>query len=131
MKTALLCIASVVLACALTGTIVSQRIATRHAAELAALHAAWQQEKADLEAALENAKGKERVVVVPGAPSTTAPAPTAAKAAPAEIVARLRALKFGPGLSQSRALRQAVHDLEELIAAGSKALPAIREFFAR
>src|SRR6185436_3272044 len=37
----------------------------------------------------------------------------------------------GPGLSQSRALRQAVHDLEELIAAGSKALPAIREFFAR
>ncbi len=132
MKTALLCIVSVGLACALTAMIVSQRLTARHTAELATQQAAWQQEKADLESALQNAKGAERLVVIPGAPATAAAlAPAPAKATPAEIVARLRALKFGPGPSQTRATRQAIHDLEELIAAGPAALPAIREFFAR
>ncbi|HEY0549973.1 MAG TPA: hypothetical protein VGF13_10255 [Verrucomicrobiae bacterium] len=132
MKTALLCIVSVVLASALTTMIVSQRLTARHAAELATQQAAWQQEKADLESALQSAKGTERLVVIPGAPAgAAAPAPAPARDTPADIVARLRALKFGPGASQTRATRQAIHDLEELIAAGSSALPAIREFFAR
>ena len=132
MKTALFCIASVGIACVLMAMIVSQRISSRHAAELASQQAAWQQEKADLESALQNAKGTERLVVVPGTPTAApAAAPSAIKTAPADIVARLRALKFGPGTSITRATREAIHDLEELMAAGPSALPAIREFFAR
>ncbi len=132
MKTALFCVVSVGIACVLTAMIVSQRLIARHAAELATQQAAWQQEKTDLEAAVENAKGTERLVVVPGTPATQATAmPAPIKPTPADIVARLRALKFGPGVSPTRASRQAIHDLEELITAGPAALPAIREFFAR
>jgi len=128
MKTAFVCIVTGI-ACVLAAMFVSQRLNARHAAELAAQQTAWQQEKADLEAALANAKGAERLVVVPGAPAVTAAAVAPAKTTPAEIVARLRALKFAP--SRARASRQAIHDLEELIAAGPAALPAIREFLAR
>src|SRR5437773_530753 len=90
-----------------------------HAAELAAQQAAWQQEKAELEAALGNTKEAERVVVVPGAPAPVAAATAPAEATPTEIVARLRALKAPP---TSRVARQAIHDFEELIAAGPAAL---------
>lgn len=60
----------------------------------------------------------------------SAPAPPQ-RPVPAEIVARLRALKIGPATAQTRALRLAIHNLEELISAGPAALPAIREFLAR
>jgi hypothetical protein len=128
MKTALIWIVAAGMACALTAMLVSQRSQARHAAELAAQQAAWQQEKAELEAALGNAKGAERVVVAPGAPAPVAVASIPARTTPNEIVARLRALKPGP---TSRMARQAIHDFEELIAAGPAALPAIREFLAR
>src|SRR4051812_426570 len=128
MKTALIGIVAAVIGCALTAIIVSQRLNARGAAELAAQQAAWQQEKADLEAALANTKGSERVVVVPGAPALAATPIISVKTTPVEIVARLRALKPAP---TSRVARQAIHDFEELIAAGPMALPAIREFLAR
>jgi hypothetical protein len=127
MKTALILIGTG-LACVLTAVFVSQRSQARHAAELAAQQAAWQEEKAELEAALGNAKAAERVVVIPGAPAPV-PAPAiSATAPPNHIVARLRALKPAPTL---RMARQAIHDFEDLIAAGPAALPAIREFLAR
>jgi hypothetical protein len=131
MKTALIWIAVAGAGCVLTAMIVSQRLNARHEAEIAKQQAAWQQEKADLEFALQNTKSAERVVVVPAASAPIAAPAIPAKTAPAEIVARLRALKFAPGMSQSRAARQAIHDFEELITAGPAALPAIREFFAR
>jgi hypothetical protein len=112
----------------LTANIVSQRLNARPASELATQQAAWQQEKADLEAALGNAKGSGRIVVVPGAPAPAATPIVPVKTTPAEIVARLQALKPAP---TPRVARQAIHDFEELIAAGPAALPSIREFLAR
>jgi hypothetical protein len=109
---------------------VSHRLNSRHAAELLAREATWQQEKAELEAALENAKALR-----PQAPApvkTLPPAPEKSiKPTPAELIARLRALRIAPGAGQSRTARLAIHDFEELIAAGPAALPAIREFLAR
>ena len=104
-----------------------------HAEELAAQQAAWAQEKAELEKAVEDAKSPGRPVPQPVvAALTPEPAPTVvapAKTTPAELIARLRALKFTP--NRSRAARQAIHDLEDLIAAGPAALPDIRAFLAR
>jgi hypothetical protein len=108
--------------------LVSHRLNSRHAAELAAQHATWQQEKAELEAALENARAPrpERAAATPAPAAVKSLKPT-----PSELVARLRALRIAPGAGQSRAARQAIHDFEELMAAGPAALPAIREFLAR
>ncbi|HEY2952893.1 MAG TPA: hypothetical protein VGK40_09935 [Verrucomicrobiae bacterium] len=130
MKNTLVVVLAASLGFAVASVIVSNRLAARHAVQLAEQQAAWQAEKAELEAALENAKSNPRIVTVPGAP---APAPPAApaKLSPAEIVARLRGLKSAPGAGPTRTVRQAVHSLEELIAAGPEALPAIREFLAR
>jgi hypothetical protein len=106
----------------------------RYAEELATRENAWQQEKAELESALAEAKAAARLNHAPLAPATVpTPAATAdlaaAKATPAEIIARLRTLKPGPGQTSLR--RQIIHDIEELITAGPVALPAIREFLAR
>ena len=109
---------------------VSHRLNSRHAAKLLAQRAAWQEEKAELEAALESAKPPRPEHMVPAA--ARAPLPVKPlKPAPAELVARLRALRIAPGTGQSRTARLAIHAFEELIAAGPAALPAIREFLAR
>jgi hypothetical protein len=110
-----------------------KRSGARHAEELATQQSAWAQEKAELETAIEDAKSAARLIPQPTAmipapePAPTVVAP--AKTTPAELIARLRALKFTP--NRSRAARQAIHDLEELIAAGLAALPDIRAFLAR
>jgi hypothetical protein len=111
---------------------VARSLATRHAAQLAEQQAAWQTEKAALEAALDQASSRapavKMPVAAPNAVATAAPA-APAKASPAEIVAKLRALRFArPG---TRTARQAIAWLEDLIAAGPAALPAIREFLVR
>jgi hypothetical protein len=109
--------------------LVSHQLNSRHAAALAAQQAAWEQEKAELESALEYAAGSRPTRALPLA--TPAPLPAKSlKPTPAELVARLRALRIASG-SQSRAARLAIHDFEELIAAGAAALPAIRDFLAR
>jgi len=109
---------------------VSNSLTTRHAAQLAEQQAAWQAEKAGLEAALEEARSRRPHVLT--APMTPAPltASEPSKLSPAEIIAKLAALKSAPP-GQSRTTRQAIHWLEELIAAGPPALPAIQEFLAR
>jgi hypothetical protein len=122
----------VVLAIGSAGTalFVSHRLHSRHAAELAAQQAAWQQEKSELETALANARAPRPESLAPARAQAPVPAmqrgPT-----PAELVARLRALRIIPGASQTRAARLAIHDFEEMIAAGTAALPAVREFLAR
>ena len=110
---------------------VSNRLVARHAAQLAEERAVWEAEKTMLEDALEAARLSPQVITLPSAPPPPAVLVESAGASPAAIIARLRALKFTPGAAQTRAARQAMAGLEELIAAGPKALPAIREFLAR
>jgi hypothetical protein len=127
---------AVILAAGLGATaaalLMAKTLATRHAAQLAQQQAAWLAEKEALEAALDEANSRAPDVNMPVAP-LTAPAsvaPTAhTKGSPAEIVAKLYALRLAR--PDTRTTRQAIAWLEELIAAGPAALPAIREFLAR
>ena len=109
--------------------IVSNRLTTQHAARLAEQQAAWQAEKANLEAALAEARARRPQVLA--VPATLPPLNTSdpSKLPPADIIAKLAALKSAPP-GQGRTVRQAIHWLEELIAAGPAALPAIQEFLA-
>ena len=117
---------------AVASLVVSRRLEARHASQLAERQAAWMAEKALLEAALQEAKGRPRLVTVPGpaAPSPVVSPSPGARLSPGELVAKLRSLKLTPA-TQARTLRQALYWLEELAAAGPAALPAIREFLAR
>ena len=133
MKKLLTVIVAAGLGAAIASLLVAKSLATRHAAQLAEQQAAWQTEKTALEAALDEARSQVSVVTPPARQptATTLTTPAApAKASPAEIVAKLRGLKSAPP-GQTRAARQAIAWLEELIAAGPAALPAIREFLAR
>ena len=131
MKRSLTFIVAAVAACAMTALLVSHRLNSRYEAELNAQRAAWQKERADLEAALERAGRPARVITVPSAQATAPVVATPTKATPAELIARLAGLKVSVGTTQSRVARKAIYALEELIAAGPDALPAIREFLAR
>ncbi len=93
--------------------------------ELARQQAAWQSEKAKLEAAL-NAARVPTAAAVPTAPQFIE---TVRSIAPAEILDKLKSLKMAGG--QARGQRQAIHLFESLIEAGPAALPAIRGFLAR
>lgn len=104
------------------------RFLRQERAELASQQAAWQAEKAELEAALEQAKASARETVV----AAPAPPPVApARPTPAEIIARLQALRLTAGAGAPAQVRQALYWLEELVQAGPAALPAIRAFLAR
>ena len=132
MKTLLPVIVAAGLGAAVASLWVAKSLATRHAARLAEQQAVWQAEKAALEAALDEANSRAPVASKPSAPRT-APAPavpaTTAKSSPADIVAKLQG--WGRARPDTRAARQVIVLLEELIAAGPAALPAIREFLAR
>jgi hypothetical protein len=78
---------------------------------------------------LDEANSRAQVVKVPVAPPSAIAPSAPAKASPAEIVAKLYALRLAR--PDTRVARQAIAWLEELIAAGPAALPAIREFLAR
>ncbi len=127
MKIALALILAAVAGFAAASVFVSQREAARHARQLAEQQAAWQAEKAELEAALEAVQARVHRVGVPAAPIEPA-AP--AKLSPAQIIAKLQELRLSPG-SPARNLRQSLYWFEALIQAGPAALPAIREFLAR
>ena len=128
MKRILMIVLAVATGCVGAAVVVSARLSTRYAAQLAEQKAAWDAEKAVLEGARDKALGRSRTLAFPGAPALVAEGPV--KSTPAEIVAKLRALKFAQGPRQSRNARQAIYCLEDLIAAGPAALPAIREFLA-
>ena len=101
------------------------------AAESAQREAALAAEKAGLEKALAAARRRPAAPVEAAAP-TPAPVVELAKAfPPTECIQRLVALKVSPGPGQAQTMRQVVHELESLIAAGPLALPAIKEFLAR
>src|SRR5262245_39796344 len=115
----------------LASVVVSRRQATLYATRLAEQQAAWESERAELEAALEKSKEQARRASTPVITSATAPAVVPARPSPKEIMARLQALRLTAGASSAPVLRQAVYWLEELAQTGPAALPAIREFLAR
>jgi len=108
--------------------VVSRQQAARHAREIEAQRAAWEIERADLEAELANARldrpitsalpRAERVIV-------KTPAPDAR-----ELLKRLAELKVTPGAGQNRAIRQVLALLGQLAETGPAAMPALREFLA-
>ena len=101
--------------------------ATRYAQELQERRAAWEAEKAQLEAALAEARNQASLLVTPAAASLTSPA-APGRPSPEDIIARLCALRSPVSAAQ---MREAVYWLEELAQAGPEALPAIRQFLSR
>lgn len=131
MKTTLAVLLAAGVAFALASVLVSRHQAARHAAVLAAQHAAWEAEKADLQAALAAAKDLARanapaVVTVAGPPAAGA-----VRLTPMEILAKLMELASGPAARTPTGQRQIIYWLEELAGNGQAALPVIGEFLAR
>jgi len=129
MRTAVVMIVVASAGIAIGALVVSHRLNSRREAEWAAREAAWQTEKAELEAALEDARARARSTMTPVvAPPVVSTTPT--KLSPAEIIAQLVSIK-STSANNPRAIRKAIYWLEELVAAGPGALPAIRQFLAR
>jgi hypothetical protein len=124
--TAIAVIGVTVLAVAL---VTANRVNSRRAAEMTRQDAVWQAEKAALESALEEARARSLNASARFTQMPAVPAP-AAKLSPAEMIAQLVALKSAPA-NNPRTMRRAIYWLEELIASGPAALPAIREFLRR
>src|SRR6266481_4126695 len=106
----------------------TNQLNSRRAAELLAQQAAWQQERAQLESALNEARAAARTLPVAPAHATPAESLQSFKLTPAQILANLRAYMATSG---TRGARRVIHDLEELIDARFSALPPIREFWRR
>jgi len=115
---------------AVASWVVSDHLTTQHAGQLARQQAAWQAERVNLESALEEAKARAQAPARAAAPAPAAASAVPTELSPAGIVAKLLALKSAPA-NQTRAGRQAIYWLEELIAAGPEALPDIRDFLNR
>jgi len=106
--------------------IVKRQQAARFDRERAALQAAWEAEKADLEAALDKARARRAgftPLPVPVAPAASVAVPDAQT-----LLKQLAGWQVAPG--QGRALRQVLVLLEQLTQLGPPALPAIRQFLA-
>jgi len=99
------------------------------AADFARKEAAWTVEKLRLEKSLAGARGRTVTIETPAAAAQTAGLVKGPSAR--DAVEKLKTLKIAPGPGQTRSMRQVVHELENLIAGGPDALPAIREFLAR
>lgn len=105
--------------------------AGRHAREFELQRAAWEAEKADLEAQVEEARARNARLAAEASRPDAVPLPTSpAGPSPQELLKKLVALKPAPGPGQGRTLRQALGLLEQLRQAGPAALPALREFLA-
>jgi len=107
--------------------VASHRFTSRRAAELAQRQAAWDAERTALQTALDEANARDRILPVSPSPVAAPTSDHPGKPSPAEVLTSLRSLKPGP----IRNMRQTIHLLEELIAAGPAALPAIRDFLGR
>jgi hypothetical protein len=118
------------LGCALGIFCAGLYLTARHANELAITRAAWAAEKAHLltalEQAQEEAQSRDNSTAIP-----LAPAPAPSHPAPADIIARLQGMRTEGGSVAPSRMREAVYWLEELVQAGPRALPAIRQYLAR
>jgi len=113
---------------AVAAVVVNRQLGDRHARELEAQRAAWEIERAELEAQLANARA-ERPAVTP-APKADRLIVNEAVPDARELLKRLAELRVVPGTGQNRALRRALALLDQLAETGPAALPAIREFLA-
>lgn len=131
MKTFLGILLSVGLGAAIAGVVIHrQQAAVREAqaAESAKREAALAAETAWLEKALATARGRTVTIETP-APAALPQTLEVVKApSPREAMERLKQLRVAPGPGQVRTLRLVVHELETLVAAGTNALPPIREY---
>jgi hypothetical protein len=106
---------------------INNQKASRLARAMAEQQAAWQQERADLLAALEQARSAPPTITIESPSPTAQVAPaTTTRLSPAAILARLQSLQQ-PGNAR---MREAVYWLEELVHIGPDAVPAIGEFLA-
>lgn len=102
----------------------------RHATVLESARAAWDAEKAGLEAALESARSQTAMVEIPVATGTLPNVtPAAIQPDPQAILAELAGLKVFA--NQPRAMRRVIALLDQLSGAGESALPAISQFLSK
>src|SRR5688500_481751 len=130
MKRTFLLLIALALGVGVGAVLMSRHLSARHAQQIAEEQAAWQAERASLEQSLEDAKAWARNVSSVPLPASPQLAPASTKLSPAEIIAKLVALKNAPP-GQPRTLRETIYWLEELALTGKEALPAIRAFLAR
>jgi hypothetical protein len=121
MKTLIVILLAAGMACGSTYFVVS----TEKSAQLKQAQAAWDAEKAQLEAAAKNNVASAQTVVV----STPSSAPT--EESPEDILNDLLAVKLGSGDARNISLRLVVFKLESLAQRGKAAVPAIRSFIGR
>ncbi len=106
---------------------VGRQQSARHASELETARAAWNVEKAALEAALDKAQSHPAVVEMPVATDPLPPVtPPAIKPDHQAILDELARLKVAA--NQPRAMRRVIALLEQLSDAGPAALPVISQF---
>jgi hypothetical protein len=131
MRNVLAALLALVLGFALASILVSRRLADRHAGDLAEQQEEWAAEKAELMSMLDRAREEAQFVapVVVAAPVSTNTVPS--RMLPSEIVARLIELSAGSSARTQPGQREIVYWLEELVALGPGALPAIQEFLQR
>jgi hypothetical protein len=130
MKLGVISLIAVIAACLITGAFVTQRDVARFAEQMSEKQAVWLAERAELQAALDQARNQPPsrspgAVTIAG---TIAPGP--ARPTATEIIARLRALRDTSGPNRATTFRQAVVLFDELLKTGPEGLPAIREFLA-
>lgn len=124
MKILVIFCAAVGLTVIATYLVVSSQTTARFNRERQLLTAAWDAERAELEAALRGAKRPSPVA------SVAVSEPAAAQSSAQAILERLKKLKVGAGAERVQSIRQIVHQLQELVDLGVQGLPAIREFLA-
>ncbi|HEY3930915.1 MAG TPA: hypothetical protein VGM58_00940 [Verrucomicrobiae bacterium] len=122
MKTLIIILLAAGVACASTYFVVS----TQKSAQLKQAQAAWDTEKAQLEAAAKTTNVASAQTVVMSAPSS---APV--EESPEDILNDLLAVKLGSGEARNASLRFIVFKLESLAQRGKAAVPAIRSFIGR
>lgn len=129
MKRILLCLIALLVTVVTTAHWVNEQRTAERAKEMAVQAELWSQEKTKLEAALKKARSESRTTTIftpENEPVTTQPK----SPSPADLIKRLVSVDSAAA-AQTRTSRRVIHDLEELIAAGPAAVPAIRDFLAR
>ena len=121
MKILIIILLAAGVACASTYFVVS----TQKAAQLKQAQAAWDAEKAQLEATAKTNVASAQTVVV------SVPSSAPAEESPEDILNDLLAIKLGSGDARNTSLRFVVFKLESLAQRGKEAVPAIRSFIGR
>jgi hypothetical protein len=127
MKILLLICAVAGVAAAATYLVVSSQMSASFNRERAFLRSSWEEERAELEAAL-----RSRQRSGPPASAGQGAADRAPGRAPAQAVLdKLKIMKVLPGSDRNTSIRHVIHQLQNLVDLGTDALPPIRAFLAK